>query len=512
MMENRMDNKLASGLDVEDSLIGDSTVREMLELVYDGDQSNSRRNDGSPLRPWVGVDTSGLSDAEMSNTVDNIYIEDESVFNMKKTLNNSHFDDGTIESHENEDHVLPPKTRTQHQSQKQQVDNIPNTQHPSYHQSQPRKTLSPPHRQPQRIPPTQLNIPHGDRDVGNGETATKEPANIPGFIFVTDGHPSIIHTGAELKADKKQSNNYTEKGKPERAAKARCFPRSLIICLTLFFIIASTAIAVLVYRINSESSEFASSSSQGQNDGDGLPFSSPNDPPTFEPSSSLRATTRPQVISGAPTSSPVTDELQTTTNPEPSLVLDTDTELPTKVPPTPSPSLPRSPSPTISIFFPPLFEEDVIENEPTPSPTIPEDATPTSLVAVTDAPTIWTSFTTRDPCIATVATDKDCYKNGDDIQISFGNCEPLATDWIGIYPVRQGVANLRPSRTWIWTCGDQLCNNPVASGNVTIYDLYDASGFASYRALLLRDEGNRFGGYAAYAIGNPFTISSNCNE
>jgi len=553
MMENRMDNKLASGcLDVEDSLIGDSTVREMLELVYDGGgepQSNSRRrsnrNDGSPLRPWVGVDTSGLSDAEMSNTVDNIYIEDESVFNTKgkkTTLNNSsHFDDGTIESHENEDLLqLPPKpTRTQHRqsSQEQQGNNtIPNTQQqqqlPYHHQSQqPHETLSPPHLQPQRITRTTqlLNIPHGAIRVVTGNRETPLPKessaanqNIPGFIFVTDGHPSIIHTDAELKADKKPPSRNTsteENGKRERAgAKGAmwCFPRSLIICLTLFFIVASTVIAVLVHRINSvSSSEFTSSSSSQTQNG----------PPTFEPSpSSLRATNRPQVINnGVPTSSPVTDE--------PSRI-DTDSELPSKVPPTPSPSLPPSPSPTISIFFPPLFEEeDVIEQlEPTPSPTpsavlsfpflIPEDDTtspnfPVAVAVTTDAPTTSTSSTpSNEACIAsTVATDKECYKSGDDIQISFDNCEPTATDWIGIYSLRQGVQNLRQPRTWVWMCGDQLCNNNiVASGNATIYDFYDASGSTMYRALLLRGEGNRFGGYAAYAIGKPFTISSDCNE
>jgi hypothetical protein len=535
MMENRMDNKLASGcLDVEDSLIGDSTVREMLELVYDGGgdpQSNSRRrrnrNDGSPLRPWVGVDTSGLSDAGMSNTVDNIYIEDISVFNTKQkktTLNNgSHFDDGTIESHENEDLLqLPPKpTRTQHRqsSQEQHGNNAtPNTQHqlqqqqlPYHHQSrQPRETLSPPHLQPQRITrATQLlNIPHGAvRDfAGNRETpppkessAAAANQNIPGFIFVTDGHPSIIHTGAELKAVKKPPSDSTsteKNGKPERAASkaaTRCFPRSLILCLTFFFIVASTVIAVLVYRINSASSSEFSSSSSSQ---------TKNNPPTFEPSlSSLRATNRPQVINnGVPTSSPATDE--------PSRI-DTDSELPTKVPPSPSPSLPPSPSPTISVVFPPLFEEEDVIEQLEPTPTFP-----VAVEVTTAAPTASTTSTTsNEACITMIATDKECYNRGDDIQISFNNCEPTATDWIGIYPLRQGVQNLRQPRTWVWTCGDQLCNNnAVVSGNATINDFYDTSGIIMYRALLLRGEGNRFGGYAAYAIGNSFRISSDCNE
>jgi len=107
MMANRLENKLASGLEMEDSLIGDSTVREMMEVGdnYDTDS----RNSGSILRRLGVRDTSGLSDAE-SNTVDNIYIEDESILAMENAISRV-IDDGTIESMEDKD-LVPPITGT----------------------------------------------------------------------------------------------------------------------------------------------------------------------------------------------------------------------------------------------------------------------------------------------------------------------------------------------------------------------------------------------------------------
>lgn len=473
MMTNRIDNKLSLGLDMEDSLIGDSTVREMLEI--DDDESNSRNN-GSPLRRFGVRDTSGLSDAE-SNTVDNIYIGDESIFDMKGSL-----------SKDSDEELDPPITRThvgrnlyQHQSQEQEF-SIPN-QHP-YHESETREN-APPHRQIQCISPPKSNIPHNDRLDGNGER--KESVKIPGFIFVTDGHPSIIRTKPDLQSSK--TSEYKEKYLYKRV-KAAFIPKILIICLTFVVIIASTVVGVLVYQIQTESSVFPSSSSPRQNDG--LPFSSPNEPPASEPSN-LRTKYRPEVVDEAPTSYPATSKLQTS-GPEPSFI-------------------PNTKLPTTTVTTRPTF---MTVNSPMPT-AMTKNSFIIPPTVVTDSPSISTTSSTSDTsttvatsssCVSTVTTDKTCYKNGDSIQILFNNCKPASSDWIGIYPARQGVSNLRQPRSWLWTCGDQLCNDPVVSGEAT---LFDALGFGSFRAFLIRDDGNTGAGYPAYATGNRFIISSSCN-
>ena len=109
MMADRVDDKLASGLDLDDSLIGDSTVQEILGVGSD-DESDIR-NDGVRIQHKGVRETSGLSDAE-SNTVDNIYIGDESILAMKKTLNRV-FDDTTIESFPIDNDLAPPFAKTQ---------------------------------------------------------------------------------------------------------------------------------------------------------------------------------------------------------------------------------------------------------------------------------------------------------------------------------------------------------------------------------------------------------------
>ena len=437
------------------------------------------------MRRFGVRDTSGLIDAE-SNTVDNIYIGDESIFDMKRTLSKDS-DDGTIESPEDEE-LVPPITRThvgrnlyQHQSQEQEF-SIPN-QHP-YHGSETREN-APPHRQIQCISPPKSNIPHDDCLDGNGER--KESVKIPGFIFVTDSHPSIIRTKPNLQSSK--TSEYKEKHLYERV-KTAYIPKILIICLTFVVIIASTVVGVLVYQIQTESSVFPSSTSPRQNDG--LPFSSPNDSPTSEPSN-LRTKYRPEVIDEVPTSYPVTGKFQTS-SPEPGFILDT--KLPTTTVTT------RPTFMTVNSPMPTAMTKNSFKIPPT---------------VVTDSPSISTTSSTSDTsttvatsssCVSTVGTDKSCYKNGDSIQILFNNCKPASSDWIGIYPARQGVSNLRQPRSWLWTCGDQLCNDPVASGEAT---LFDALGFGSFRAFLIRDDGNTGAGYPAYATGNRFTISSNCN-
>jgi len=539
MMANRLENKLASGLEMEDSLIGDSTVREMMEVGdnYDTDS----RNSGSILRRLGVRDTSGLSDAE-SNTVDNIYIEDESILAMENAISRV-VDDGTIESMEDKD-LVPHITGT-HLGRNLYQSDCPDLEFNNpiqleYQQSKPLKN-PPLQHEPHFISSPQLKVPHPDGH--DGIEKLQESTNIPGIIFVTDGHPSIIHTCPNTKScGTNRCNDESKHGK----YKSRCLPRSLIFCLSLVVIIAVTVIGVLIYLIKSESSVFTS---PRQNDG--LPFLSPNDPflsptetPTLE-TSSLREDNRPQVISGTPSSPPVIDDVLTT-SPESDSILDTETPkgstpistvLPSSFRPSPEVDfipitrLSLRPSPIPTKLRTPLvesFPNDVQSSIPTMRPTVLSLNSPTptskskdfaepSPTELTDLPTIRTTSSTSEvstsavtslTCLSTVATDKTCYQNGENIRISFNNCVPTSSDWIGIYPARLGISNLRQPSLWLWTCGDQLCNNPVANGEAT---LFDASGYGTFRALLLRDNQNRGNGYSAYAIGNRFTIASICN-
>jgi len=171
-------------------------------------------------------------------------------------------------------------------------------------------------------------------------------------------------------------------------------------------------------------------------------------------------------------------------------------------------------------------------NTPVPTallPNFPED----SSITLTAYPTFWTTFLTTEPstktdpptaslllrppqilptpptsCVSTIATKETCYENGDDIEIGFNNCDPTSVDWIGIFPARDDVSNLRQPLAWLWVCGNQFCNNPVVSGEAT---LYKVSGFGDFRVLLLRDDENNDTGFSAYGIGNSFSISSTCN-
>jgi len=493
MMTNRIDDKLASGLNLEDSLIGDSTVREMLE---DDDGLNSRKN-SSPLRRFGERDTSGLSDAE-SSTVDNIFIGDESIFAMKKTLNLV-YDDGTIETPEDGD-LIPPIQPNQNQLQKQEPNVNTVNQQPNY-QSEPH-VIPPPNRQPTFVAPPQLNIPHIDRsDVNAG---LKESANIPGFIFVTDGHPSIINTSPNHQSGKTSKRN----GKGEQKGEnSKCLRTSLIICLTLVIIIAAIVIALLVIVVRPKASGLTSSSSQTQNDGS--PFSSPIAPPTAEPSS-LRANDQPQIISGRFTFHPIADELQPTSpepseiviNPEPSEIVNEPTTMPTRS----SVLIPEDSTNSDDAMIPITTPVNLVPPTPTDSNEDPPKAS-------SESPTISSTAVSSDAssCLSTIASDKTCYSHGENIQISFNNCNSTSTDWIGIYPARRGVSNLISDPIfWTWTCGDQICSSAVDNGEATMYNV---SRSGNYRALLFRDDDNNGAGYSAYAVGNRFLVSSSrCNQ
>uniref|UniRef100_A0A7S4AUP6 Uncharacterized protein n=1 Tax=Pseudo-nitzschia australis TaxID=44445 RepID=A0A7S4AUP6_9STRA len=533
MMTNRMDERVGSGLDGDDSLIRKPTIRGILK-VGDDDESNSTRSNSFPLR-HIGVrDTSGLNDVE-TDTVDNIYIEDESILEVNETNDKVLLKDETLEPQDNKEVVLATKITPPERIPYQHQDRIQAANRHSHQQSNNQDTGP--------LPP----LPFQRYSIGEDVVVTKQfPGNIPGMIFVTNGHSSIIETRTHEQSDKhikKDDKDYC------RRKKEKQIWRSLIIFVLAFLVVVATTVAVLVARnerklssSNSSSSSSSSSSSLPRPTDESSTISGPNFSPTFAPSSLRANTNQPSnMVSEAPVSSPIIDDLETT-KPETSSVLTT--EIPTLRPtrptspvPTVTPAIPLFISPTIPTLLHPSEEEVKIPSEsPSMSSTVPTTffpkemndsltnplAIPTSLAApVTSQPTFFTtSFTSQvattvntqtlqDPltCVSTISTQKNCYENGETMEISFNNCDPTAEDWIGIFPAWMEVSSLRQPLTWLWVCGNQFCNTPVLSGVATLYRL---QGFGDFRIFLLRDSETSDSELSAYAVGNEFTISTQC--
>jgi hypothetical protein len=55
--------------------------------------------------------------------------------------------------------------------------------------------------------------------------------------------------------------------------------------------------------------------------------------------------------------------------------------------------------------------------------------------------------------MASISTDKTCYEDGDDIIITFQNCESNEEDWIGIYARDADQNDLGDPLAWVWACG-----------------------------------------------------------
>mmetsp|Transcript_25087 Transcript_25087/g.52010 ORF Transcript_25087/g.52010 Transcript_25087/m.52010 type:complete len:450 (-) Transcript_25087:1387-2736(-) len=252
MMTNRMDERVGSGLDGDDSLIRKPTIRGILK-VGDDDESNSTRSNSFPLR-HIGVrDTSGLNDVE-TDTVDNIYIEDESILEVNETNDKVLLKDETLEPQDNKEVVLATKITPPERIPYQHQDRIQAANRHSHQQSNNQDTGP--------LPP----LPFQRYSIGEDVVVTKQfPGNIPGMIFVTNGHSSIIETRTHEQSDKhikKDDKDYC------RRKKEKQIWRSLIIFVLAFLVVVATTVAVLVARnerklssSNSSSSSSSSSSS-----------------------------------------------------------------------------------------------------------------------------------------------------------------------------------------------------------------------------------------------------------
>ncbi|KAG7366893.1 RHS repeat-associated core domain containing protein [Nitzschia inconspicua] len=142
---------------------------------------------------------------------------------------------------------------------------------------------------------------------------------------------------------------------------------------------------------------------------------------------------------------------------------------------------------------------------PTETPTV--ETTATETVMVTEDVTFASTTEAISSCRATIGTDRNCYEDGENIIVSFENCESTEFDWIGIYSTSTNIMELGEPLAWVWACGDQFCKQIVNTGQAIFYN---ARGTGSFVVYLLRSTDDLDGSFIAYGVGNSFEMSTNC--
>ena len=144
----------------------------------------------------------------------------------------------------------------------------------------------------------------------------------------------------------------------------------------------------------------------------------------------------------------------------------------------------------------------------TPEPAITTSA-PTAPENTTEAPTLAPVSMAPTQCMDLIQSVQTCYNVEDEIRIQFENCVPLEDDWIGIYladPDRD-LADVDEPIDWLWACGTQDCEEPVAEGIVP-FNVDVELDEGTYVTYLIRSQPDDGRPYPAYAESVEFTISS----
>jgi hypothetical protein len=289
MMNERMDERIASGLDMNDSLIGDSTLHDMMDgelQMMESIDSNSQSRESflqnlhSPSRHASVLDTSGLSQAE-DDTIDNINTEDGSILawfsrQRKERARKRAEEDGTLESDPAMMTVrqLNPATGVQ---QQQQPLSSHSRQQQHQAQSQPQRRFFSPLR---TNPPAQPQYAHEDNiEV---ETSVDNPSNmcIPGFIFVTSEQSSSVQTKTSSVQPSKKFKTSSNDIDEDDDRRKRCLSTKVIIlCLVLAVVISGIMLTVIFTTNNSKSK--SSSSAQAPGPALAIPTMAPE--PTMPP-------------------------------------------------------------------------------------------------------------------------------------------------------------------------------------------------------------------------------------
>jgi hypothetical protein len=112
-------------------------------------------------------------------------------------------------------------------------------------------------------------------------------------------------------------------------------------------------------------------------------------------------------------------------------------------------------------------------------------------------------------CVASISTDRTCYENGDNIVVTFTNCDESPTNWIGVWQSSQPTADTLlegDPLSWVYACGDQVCTEASAGGEAIFYN---ARGGGSFRMFLVRSDQLPF---TAYATSNEFRLEQTCSQ
>lgn len=282
LMNEQGAERVASGMDMDDSLVGDSTLQGILD-----DQQSTPDSLASPQRlrrdvdnPAGGVETSGLSVNE-NDTVENIRTQDGSLeawfsHRQRDEAIDAAFEVGTLETTPD----IPP------------------------YQRQPFSSSEPP-------PP----YPHEASQQEQTKNIGVDPEHIPGFIFVTCGHSSVVQTCALSRSTSSQpakSLYYDdvdddEENGLESSKNISVYQRIVIVCLLVAVIIVAILLAVLFsHRSNSVSSS-------AQAVGAEAPSFAPL-PPILSPTIGL-STLGPSIISRQPPASSLGGDPTATSSP-----------------------------------------------------------------------------------------------------------------------------------------------------------------------------------------------------
>lgn len=120
-------------------------------------------------------------------------------------------------------------------------------------------------------------------------------------------------------------------------------------------------------------------------------------------------------------------------------------------------------------------------------------------------------------CVTEISSSsiRACYnEHGDEIVISFKNCNAMSNDWIGLFDAKS-VQNYALNEVglyeddadaWVRTCGNQACTGPTTIGTVTLGGSEGVGGWVkkgAYEVYIVRDD-------IGYAIGEQIIVEKDC--
>jgi hypothetical protein len=109
-------------------------------------------------------------------------------------------------------------------------------------------------------------------------------------------------------------------------------------------------------------------------------------------------------------------------------------------------------------------------------------------------------------CETALVATKQCYLVGEEIQLTFVNCDPEEKDWIGIYwaPAISDLSNLGNPIDWLWTCGTKNCAGEVKGDTLPFGEFFPGT----YEAHLVRDAPAPYASYEG--TGFDFVVADAC--